>query len=282
MALLSMDKNGDNVQLIHNPEVVSSGRMGGYYEAIPGGYLFGGEFLRPDGNYDQLVFVYTLEAGRQALLQKTADEQLADYRTICAQHALDLNGDFSVISSFFARDMNYEDTLCWFQNGEPVFTDISEIPAWGGYLQDNIIRCFYPGDGYYDVDLLTGERMKLADAQLEDSKAQILQPNCIIETTLLNPEAAAETQEMRFFDGQQWHTVTLPEELEVPDETFEVVAVTSDTVIFSVKRTEKMPLTYAKVTIYTFYQMKLGGETYTVEPMGTFQKPMGTSLADQP
>ena len=197
MALLGMELNGNNVTLIHSPEVSSSGVMSGYFETVPGGYLFGGQFLRPDGKYDRLVFVYALEAGRKVLLQETGDDQLADCRTICAQHALDLNGDLSVISSFFPENSNYENTLCWFQDGESMFTDISQIPVWGGYLQDNIIRCFEPGKGYYDVDLLTGERTKLADAQLENSKARILQPNSIIETTLLNPEAAVEKQEMR-------------------------------------------------------------------------------------
>ena len=193
-----------------------------------------------------------------------------------------LEGDLSVVSWLFTDDRNYTNTLCWFQNGEPVFTDISEIPVWGGYLQDNIIRCFHPGDGYYDVDLLTGEWTRLADTQLAESKARILQPNCIIETTLLNPEAAVEKQKMRFFDGQQWHTVTLPEELLSPDDTFEVVGLASDRVIFSVKRHGMITSYYGEDSSIIFYQMKLDAESYTVESMGTFQKPMGISLADQP
>ena len=278
----SMKENGTDIQLEHCFDKFNYAGGCFMYWVFPEGYVLGGHFLMPDGSFEYAVYMYEVERGEQILYKENRSENTGGDGSFCAQHKIRLCGDLAIVSHVFNPEVRSLDTLCWFQDGKPVFTDISQIPAWGGYLQDNIIRCFYPGDGYYDVDLLTGERMKLADAQLEDSKAQILQSNCIIETTLLNPEAAAETQEMRFFDGQQWHTVTLPEELEVPDETFEVVAVTSDTVIFSVKRTEKMPLTYAKVTIYTFYQMKLDGETYTVEPMGTFQKPMGISLADQP
>ena len=160
-----------------------------------------------------------------------------------------------------------------------MFTDASQLPLWGGYLSGSTVRCFIPGDGYYDIDLLTGEQTSLASAQLAQSKATILQPNCIIETTLLNPEAAVEKQEMRFFDGQQWHTVTLPEELLSPDDTFEVVGLASDRVIFTVR--QRHAYDPEKDTM-VWYCMKLGGETYTVEPMGTFQKPMGISLADQP
>ena len=155
-----------------------------------------------------------------------------------------------------------------------MFTDISEIPVWGGYLQGNVIRCFDPGKGYFDVDLLTGERTKLADAQLENSKARILQPNCIIETTLLNPESEAETQEMRFFDGQQWHTVALPEELSVPNDDFEVLALSSDRVIFTVR--QRNAYDPEKDTI-VWYCMKLDSETYKAEYMGTFRKPYSES-----
>ena len=278
-ALFSMEKNGEGVKLEHYYEdFFGSVGSGANYSVVPGGYVLGGYRFLPDGTYDHVVFLYTIEKGLHVLYREEREELISEKRTQSGQQALRLGGDISVVSWFFTEDIHYTDVLCWLRDGEPVFTDISEIPAWGGYLQDNIIRCFDPGKGYYDVDLLTGERTKLVDAQLAESKAMILQPNCIIETTLLNPEANAQTQEMRFFDGQQWHAVALPEELSAPNGTFEVMALCSDRVIFTLRQCHAYD---QELDTVIWYCMKLDGETYTVEYMGTFQKPAGASLADQ-
>ena len=180
----------------------------------------------------------------------------------------------SIGSEIFAYTDTGINTLCWFRDGEPVFTDASDIPLSGGYLSGNIVRCFAPDDGYYDIDLLTGEKIRLESAQLSQSKATILQPNCIIETTLLNPEADAADQKMRFFDGQQWHSVQLPDELHItPDNFFTVQALTSDRVVFKIVMPGSQGNTLDRDASFIFYCMKLDAQEYKLEYMGSFHSP---------
>jgi hypothetical protein len=99
-------------------------------------------------------------------------------------------------------------------DGQLQETDISGLELAGAYLFGNTLRIFKPGNGYYDVDLTTREEAFLAPAQMKNSKAMILQPNCIIETTLLSQEYPGTAgHQMRLFDGEKWRTVCLPEEL---------------------------------------------------------------------
>ena len=276
VALMHMKENGTDITLDHGFNYFPNGGYQTSHEVIPGGSIFGARAMRPDGKYDSVVYLYTLEGGLQTIFEETVEGDLGSVETKSGLHMLRLGGDLTILSRVF-RENNYENNLCWFHNGEPVFTDISEVPAWGGYLKDGVLRCFYPGDGYYDVDLISGERTKLANAQLDNSKARILQPNCIIETTLLNPEAVVETQEMRFFDGQQWHTVTLPEDLRTPDNTFQVVALASDRILFYTWRNNG---TSSSSLSITFYQLMLDTGEYRVEYMGTFRKPYNQSTGE--
>lgn len=274
MGLFSMAQNGNDIKLEAYYEDFTYAGSAIQTQVIPGGYLFGGDTLLPDGSYEHIVYLYEHGNGETILYRETEEERALDIQTVSGLHKLRICGDFSAFSVMFTKDWNYKNTICWLRNGEPAFSDVSQIPVWGGYLHENTIRCFYPGDGYYDVDLLTGEKTKLADAQLTESKAMILQPNCIIETTLLNPEADVEVQEMRFFDGVQWHTVALPEELlNSPDDTFEVVALASDCVIFSVKRYGSITDYYGEDSAVILYRMELGEKDYQVTYMGTFAKP---------
>ena len=118
------------------------------------------------------------------------------------------------------------------------------IPVTNSYLSGNILRFFRPGEGYYDLNLETGEEIKLADPQLENSFAAIPLPNCIIETTLMAYSIANNTDyyqegmthEMRLFDGAAWKTVTLPADLACAGGKIQlrVQTVSSDRIILSV------------------------------------------------
>ena len=273
--LASMDTAGEDVRAEHVFDWENFGSEAAYSTTIySGGYMIGCQVLQPDGTYRQTIYLVDLEKGTKKVFETVVDEQPPSSPPGFGKGKLCLSGDISIEAYWFTNDLSYTDLLCWFRDGEAVFTDVSQIPVTGGYLQENIVRCLYPGDGYYDVDLLTGEKTKLADAQLTESKAMILQPNCIIETTLLNPEANVEVQEMRFFDGVRWHTVALPEEMRnAPDDTFEVVMLASDRVIFSVKRNGEAPGYYGLKSSRIFYQMELEATEYQVTYMGTFTMP---------
>ena len=283
MALFSMEENGNDIRLEYVCQSLQLKNAGTIKNVCyTGGSLFAGQAMQPDGTYLCRI-VWTELGGKETLVfETTLDEMTISNDGVTGPYKWSLYGDLSIGSDLFAYTETGINTLCWFQNGEPVFTDASEIPLWGGYLSGNIVRCFIPGDGYYDIDLLTGERTRLENAQLPQSKATILQPNCIIETTLLNPEADAATQEMRFFDGRQWHSVQLPEELQnAPDSTFAVQALTSDRVVFQTVKPGSQGNAWDRDATIIFYCMKLDAETYTVEYMGTFQNPRW-SMADIP
>ena len=271
---LSIDLTGKNVRLEQVFDKIGLDDSFVTTCVYPDGYLTRIYHFNPDGSYTGYVYLIDLDGNTTKVFQREYEQQPILGPTVTGRWGWGLGGDISIQSHTFTDDLSYTDLLCWFRDGEPVFTDVSQIPVTGGYLQGNIVRCLYPGDGYYDVDLLTGEKTKLADAQLTESKAMILQPNCIIETTLLNPGANVEVQEMRFFDGVQWHTVALPEEMRnAPDDTFEVVMLASDRVIFSVKRNGEAPGYYGLKSSRIFYQMELEATEYQVTYMGTFTMP---------
>ena len=275
MALFSMEKNGNDIRLEHAYQGLPL--SGGSWQSAcyVGGWLYAGQAMQPDGTYLSQI-VWTELGGKETLLfERTFNEMVVASTTRPGLRHWSLYGDLSIGSELFAYTETGIDTLCWFRDGEPVFTNASEIPLRGGYLSDNIVRCFVPGDGYYDIDLLTGERTRLENAQLPQSKATILQPNCIIEATLLDRETTAQTQEMRFFDGQQWHSVELPEELRyaTPDSFFAVQALMSDRVVFQIIKPGSRGNAWDLDATVIFYCMKLDAQEYKLEYMGSFQDP---------
>lgn len=152
-------------------------------------------------------------------------------------------------------------------------TDLSGLPWTGSYLSGDTLRVFKPGEGYYAVDLTTREEMKLADPQLENSWAYIVQPNCIFESAILGKESMAErvaeeAYGFNFFDGKIWWDVALPEELMGLEEDgyLELMTLGSDRAIFLLvqgKGTEKK--------LYP-YQLLLGTDQPTLEAIGELKQ----------
>ena len=104
------------------------------------------------------------------------------------------------------------------------------------------MRCYRQNDGYYDINIQTGEEVKVADAQLQDASAFIMLPNCILESTMAweNYEGQGVTptegeHKLLLFDGETWRTVELPNELRTADaaQCIRVDAVTSDKIIIA-------------------------------------------------
>ena len=241
------------------------------YCLFPDGYMLGVLLFNTDGTYTAKMYIADSENGAQKLMQidDMPQPDLVIYaNSASARHSM--RGDNAFISHMLGEAS--ENYLCWIENGEMMSADISGISAYGSYLADGILRCYRTNDGYYDINLLTGEETKLADAQLENGNARILLPNCILESTLpftQDPRhsqnwASGEDQVLRFFDGQEWHDVTLPEEIQtLPDPTYLFVkAVTTDSVMFQVTIEEEA----------CFYRMALGAEEYKLEYCGKFNE----------
>lgn len=148
--------------------------------------------------------------------------------------------------------------------------DISLMPDHGGYISGNILRMFETNDGYYDVNTETGEKVKLAPAQLENSASVILSPNCIIESTLFGLVRNNRTEyAMEVFDGERWRSVDLPEEwLSASKNSFLVVrGVSSDAIILAGRD-------FLNGNNETLYRIPLGGETLRLEYCAAIEMPV--------
>ena len=172
------------------------------------------EALDKDGNFIPFLSI-TTEEGTAKIPVENPGNMSAELITV-------MNGDESFS---FPHLATYDYSIFRYIDGELVETDVTGLDTIDAYLSGNTLRVFRPGDGYYDVDLTTREEVFLAPAQLENSKAKIALPNCIIETTLLSKEGPGEEgHRMSIFDGQTWREVTLPEELVHTDKNISQVS----------------------------------------------------------
>ena len=122
-----------------------------------------------------------------------------------------------------------------------------------------VLRIYRPGDGYYDVNLATGQETKALDSQLEDAWGWQLTERYAVESTLLSRPLAHQKdpvdreQAMTLYDGERWRPVALPEELARGPlfQNLRPVAVTSEGIFFQAKLQDQRRL----------YQVKLDGDT---------------------
>jgi len=271
VALLSMSKNGEDVRLEHYYETKMSEGGGsvsaGFFDS---GYMLDGYALLPDGTYRSQIYLIDLDKDEVTVLYDQLSEEQPSPGGGDATRTIGLYGDASFVSNLITNDRTvWKNHIYCIENGELIHYDITAYNAEGGYLHSGVLRFFQPGEGYYDADLTTGTVTKLAEAQLEGSTARILQPNCIIETTLLSEENTSQPHRMRFFDGEQWHEVALPEELQnASGLAFAVIGLGSESVLL---RTWPADQNYRYVP-NTLYQIPLGEKEYRVEYLGTYEQ----------
>lgn len=274
ICLFSMAQDGSDIRLEHQSGIYLAQNGGMETSDISSeGYVIGGFSINQEGIYSSELYWIDRQGAVHQLMQKSTEEQPVSGGSGFAGRLIGLYGDRAFLSCITTFDRSYTDQLCWLNDGQFVITDISNMPGSGGYLHGNILRGFQSNDGYYDYDLLTGQCYFLGDAQLEESSAVILQPNCIIESTLLKKQSQAQQQQMRFFDGQQWYVVELPEQLQQHDATFEVVALTSDAVIFKTTYDASGLPYISDEAVLTLYKLPLGQEHYRMEECGWYQLP---------
>ncbi len=64
--------------------------------------------------------------------------------------------------------------------------NLMDLDFTGSYLSGEVLRIYRPGDGYYDVNLATGQETKALDSQLEDAWGWQLTERYAVESTLLS------------------------------------------------------------------------------------------------
>ena len=144
--------------------------------------------------------------------------------------------------------------------------NLADCDMTGAYLKGDILQVYRPNDGYYDINLATGEQTKTMDAQMEDSWSWRLTDRYILESPILfnhpaqGPELDPGPHTMLLYDGKSWKPVTLPEEVSQISGTTYLVpqAVASDRVFFTVANSERREMRW--------YQMMLNED----EPKLTF------------
>ena len=204
------------------------------------------------------------ETGEQELFTGTM-EQLPSWLGTVTRYE-DMGGDTAL---YFYLDDSQENWACTLYRptaeGLEKLGDVSglgnlmDLDFTGSYLSGEVLRIYRPGDGYYDVNLATGQETKALDSQLEDAWGWQLTERYAVESTLLSRPLAHQKdpvdreQAMTLYDGERWRPVALPEELARGPlfQNLRPVAVTSEGIFFQAKLQDQRRL----------YQVKLDGDT---------------------
>ena len=217
--------------------------------------------LNADGSYTGTVYRYDMRDGSITTWYEQTYED-GQMRWIAPARYAELYGDYAVENTYLGMD--------YFQitEGEPVATHVVDHPKEGtflsgsnsgDYLSGNVLRQFRTNDGYYDIDLESGEEVFLAEPRLENSVSFIVLPNCIIETTMgRSAQPKGARQAMEFFDGETWRQVKLPPELEEQYSIYKplmIATVASDRIFLMIGSPFR----------YTLYQIRLDQEELVME-----------------
>lgn len=238
-ALVSMNPDGSDKRVEQTDrELIRALTFPAVYTSklLPGQWLCNIEDLQPDGS--MVVHCYRYDGNSWEEYFQAPNETGNKGLTIGLTLPRFICGDTAIQhDAISARE---GDCIRFLEEGY----EIINLPSETGYLSGDIFRYYKQNDGYYDFNIRTREAVRLADIRIENGFAQLVLPNCIVESTLLTDRSLdTRTPEMLHtlvvFDGQQWRPVTLPAELQSNDHTFLLLqAVTSDSILFaSCKRT---------------------------------------------
>ena len=225
--------------------------------------------LNQDGSYT----AYCYRVGNEGTAEPVQVENWENSGSaLFSNWLLKLYGDTVVHNGVLSADRNLYSPVSG-EDAQPL--DTSVLPVKLAYLSGDTLRFFRTNDGYYDMNIKTGEEVKLAEPQLENSFANIVLPNCILESTLMtylapNNQAGlpeGEVHAMRLFDGAVWRDVALPAQLQNADaKTFvTVLGVASDCVILYSRNMS----TYNLNRVTEYYIIDLTADELTAEHMMT-------------
>lgn len=197
--------------------------------------------MKEDGTFDKKIYRID-ENVEKILFHTTVDEKEHGY-TASANEFTYTDGDDAIFTAFLTGDM----TMLYRAAGDQLeeIGSVAGLDIYGAYLRGSTLLTFLPGEGYYTIDIATGEQVKAADRQLSSGWGFVFQPNCILETTVpigwrgSGPASqGGEGLEMVLYDGTSWRPVTLPQELGELEEGdyVEPLTLASDRILFSLHR----------------------------------------------
>ena len=157
------------------PDTSATARQIGVY-MTKDGILFNLTVMNPDGTFTHYLHL-TNENG--TFLVRKVDLGEDQYATRTGQLSFGAIFGDTVLEE---GDRMFDELMGHYRIAgdsiEKLNTD--HLPYIGMYVSGNTARYFRQNDGYYDYDLTTGQEVKVADAQLTDSCANIVLPNSII------------------------------------------------------------------------------------------------------
>ena len=269
-AMYSMSLNGSDFKLeriLEDTLFANTGGGSAFTLLFPDHIIHLAWELTKEGNEERSI-LYIDSTGTETLYETVAlPEPIAGYGVEARDWYAVYGGEDAFFTSMIGNGFQ---TLCWINDGKLVSADISELQVVGSYFSNNILRCFRQNDGYYDVNMLTGETTKLAQPQLKNSNVRILQPNCILESTLMNASSTEkrveiEQHSLRLFDGTQWLDVSLPEELlHAPNSVYLFpMGIGTDAIYFHSAKIENR--TSSEITLY---KLVIGTDSPVLEYCG--------------
>lgn len=144
-----------------------------------------------------------------------------------------IQGDFCARSLLLSGNEEFNQHMYRFTGDQ--YAEIPHICDYdisGAYLSGNTLYRFEPGNGYYRTDLTSNKSKKWMDAEFSESRAYILAPDFLIETTSFYQSSAA-TPEMRIWCSGSWQDVSF-EGITLPaDSSISLLARTTAHVFFT-------------------------------------------------
>lgn len=233
--LYSMEPDGSNLHLVHKIERsdMSNGGLKVFRMRGSDAYM-GYSTMQTNGLFRNQVI--RIRNGQETVLCTNETERMADITMLMSiQDLLGIRGDFALINSLlspqealFDRYYRPTDDGCEEISG---LTPLDKDMLRGGYLDGNILRYFVTDDGYYQMDLTSGETQKLRDSQLPNSRTFHLSRQYVVES---NVHSTPDAPQMLLFDGNTWKPLQLPDTLRLGEEgaAFYPTAISTEHIFF--------------------------------------------------
>lgn len=273
--LASMAENGKNRKYVYSlPEECFKNMVGHGTLLTPECLYLTVTVLNPDGSRT-VNFYLVRENGWECFYTRDATDTTENAWTedlyVGNSSSLRLQGDTLFQCSAMEQGASVYFRLA---GSEAQRIDTSGLPVENAFLSGNILRYFRTNSGYYDMDITTGQEVKLAEPRMENSDATVLLPNCIVETTLTGPSrfdlrTEGMCHSMEIFDGAAWRTVALPEELEYAGGKVLILfkGISSDSIFFVSRDMND----YLKTFQTSFYRIDLTQEELKAEFMFRYE-----------
>lgn len=226
MMLISKAPDGSDTRLeYYIQDSVSQG--GGSFSSLLNydHWLLASTLVNTDGSYTHRLFRVTPEGEEVLAEYTTQDQEYSIVGTGILRDGLSFEnsmaGENLFTTTFFGDSLTVAYRI---RNGKPEPMGYMDCYDQWSYLSGDILRVFHKNDGFYDINMATGEEVKVAEA--EGKYMTMFLPNCI--TASWRDDAGFH---LELFDGKRWREVTLHPDLVADMPSFRVQCVASDRIL---------------------------------------------------